>query len=76
VGSNSVCKRWGLENAIDGAMRRYAHLASDHLAAYAGKVEFTNGTNTGSYALGRISSDDPLDEVCVDSSDWAYGHRA
>jgi hypothetical protein len=26
-------------------VRRYAHLASDRLAAYAGKVEFTTGTN-------------------------------
>ncbi|MDB6008018.1 MAG: hypothetical protein JWL65_268 [Gammaproteobacteria bacterium] len=26
-------------------VRRYAHLASDDLAAYAGKVEFTTGTN-------------------------------
>jgi integrase len=27
-------------------VRRYAHLASDHLAAYAGKVELTTGTNS------------------------------
>ena len=26
-------------------VRRYAHLASEHLAAYAGKVEITTGTN-------------------------------
>jgi hypothetical protein len=26
-------------------VRRYAHLAADHLAAYAGKVEFKTGTN-------------------------------
>jgi hypothetical protein len=26
-------------------VRRYAHFASDHLAAYAGKVELTTGTN-------------------------------
>jgi integrase len=26
-------------------VRRYAHFASDHLAAYAGRVELTTGTN-------------------------------
>jgi len=27
-------------------VRRYAHLAAEHLAAYAGRVEFTHGTNS------------------------------
>jgi hypothetical protein len=58
--SASRPKNWGLHASVrhfqqiwaswhggetPAIVRRYAHLASEHLAAYAGKVEITMGTN-------------------------------